>query len=56
MEARIEELETRNAEIDETMALPEVCTDYEKCTVLSLEKDAVQKELEELYARWEELA
>ena len=56
VEARIEELETRNAEIDETMALPEVCTDYEKCTVLSLEKDAVQKELEELYARWEELA
>ena len=56
VEARIEELETRDAEIDETMALPEVCSDYEKCTVLSLEKDAVQKELEELYARWEELA
>ncbi len=56
VEARIEELETRDAEIDETMALPDVCSDYEKCTELSLEKDTIRKELETLYARWEELA
>ena len=56
IEERIDELETRDAEIDETMALPEVCTDYEKCTELSLEKDKIQKELAGLYEQWEALA
>ena len=56
IEERIDELETRDAEIDETMALSEVCTDYEKCTELSLEKDKIQKELAGLYEQWEALA
>lgn len=55
-EARIEELETRDAEIDEEMALPEVATNVEKCVSLSTEKARIAEELESLYARWEELA
>ena len=55
-EQRIEELETRDKEIDETLILPDVCTDVAKCTELSREKEAIQKELEELYEKWEELA
>ncbi|VYS79333.1 putative ABC transporter ATP-binding protein YheS [uncultured Blautia sp.] len=56
VEARIEELETRNKEIDETLVLPDVCTNVARCTELSREKDAVLEELETLYERWEELA
>ena len=56
VEARIEELETRDKEIDATLVLPEVCTDVARCTELSKEKEALQKELEELYEKWEELA
>ncbi len=32
VEARIEELETRDKEIDETMVLPDVCTNVAECT------------------------
>lgn len=56
VEARIEELEIRDKEIDDTLILPEVCTDVARCTQLSREKEALQKELEELYEKWEELA
>lgn len=56
VEARIEELETRDKEIDETLVLPDVCTNVARCTELSREKEAVLKELETLYERWEELA
>ena len=55
-EQRIEDLETRDQEIDETLILPEVCTDVAKCLELSREKEQIAQELEELYARWEELA
>ena len=53
---RIEELEARDQEIDETMILPEVCTNVAECTRLSKEKAAIAAELEELYEKWEELA
>ena len=56
VEARIEELETRDKEIDETMVLPDVCTYVAECTKLSREKAAIAEELEGLYERWEELA
>ena len=56
VEARIEELETRDKEIDETMVLPDVCTNVAECTKLSREKAAIAEELETLYERWEELA
>ncbi|MEE0425336.1 MAG: ABC-F family ATP-binding cassette domain-containing protein [Blautia sp.] len=55
-EKRIEELEARDQEIDETMILPEVCTNVAECTRLSKEKVAIAAELEELYEKWEELA
>ena len=56
VEARIEELETRDKEIDEALVLPDVCTNVAKCTALSREKEAILSELEELYEKWEELA
>lgn len=55
-EKRIDELETRDKEIDETLVLPDVCTNVAKCTELSREKEAIARELEQLYEKWEELA
>ena len=55
-EKRIEELETRDKEIDDTLVLPDVCTNVGRCAELSREKDKIQAELEELYEKWEELA
>ncbi|MDO4272301.1 MAG: ABC-F family ATP-binding cassette domain-containing protein [Eubacteriales bacterium] len=56
VEARIEELEARTKEIDETLVLPDVCTNVAKCTELSREQAAISEELETLYIKWEELA
>ena len=56
VEKRIEELETRDKEIDDTLVLPDVCTNVGRCAELSREKDKIQSELEELYEKWEELA
>ena len=56
VEARIEELETRDKEIDETMVLPDICTNVAECTKLSREKAAIAEELEGLYERsWHKL-
>ncbi|MDO4306333.1 MAG: ABC-F family ATP-binding cassette domain-containing protein [Eubacteriales bacterium] len=55
-EQRIEELETRDREIDDTLVLPDVCTNVARCTELSREKEAIARELEELYEKWETLA
>ena len=56
VEARIEELETRDKEIDETMVLPDICTNVAECARLSKEKATIMEELEGLYEKWEELA
>ena len=56
VEKRIEELETRDKEIDDTLVLPNVCTNVGRCAELSREKDKIQQELEELYEKWETLA
>lgn len=48
-EARIEALENRNAEIDELMASPDVCTDVAKLQELSREKETNDAELAGLY-------
>ena len=56
VEARFEELEARDKEIDETMVLPDICTNVAECTKLSREKAAIAEELEGLYEKWEELA
>lgn len=55
-EARIEELENRDKEIDDMLVLPDVCTNVGRCAELSREKEAIQAELEELYEKWETLA
>ncbi len=54
-EDRINQLETRNAAIDEEMAQPDVCTDIAKLNQLQKEKTANEQELEGLYEKWEEL-
>lgn len=56
VESRIEELEKRDKEINETMVLPDVCTNVAECTKLSREQAAIAEELEELYEKWEALA
>ena len=55
-EAMIEELETRDSEIDEEMANPEVATNVAECVRLSKEKAEIAEKLEKLYEKWEELA
>ena len=55
-EAAIEKLETRDSEIDEEMAQPEVAVNVAECVRLSKEKAEIAEKLEELYAKWEELA
>ena len=52
----ITELEERDGEIDELMVQEEIYTNSVKCQELALEKSKIAEELEELYARWEELA
>lgn len=55
-EARIEALENRNAEIDELMASPDVCTDVAKLQELNREKETNDTELAGLYESWETLS
>lgn len=45
VEKRIEELETRDKEIDDTLVLPDVCTNIGRCAELSREKDKIQQNL-----------
>ncbi|MDY7109470.1 MAG: ABC-F family ATP-binding cassette domain-containing protein [Planctomycetota bacterium] len=52
LEERIERLEQRLREIDETMLDPAVYTDGERCRALRLERDHVAAELEPLEAEW----
>lgn len=55
-EERITELEDRDKEIDELLVREEIFTDAGQCAALSREKAEILEELEELYARWEELS
>ena len=55
-EDEIHRLETRDAEIDGLLALEEVYTDVTRLMELNKEKEEGAARLEELYARWEELA
>ena len=55
-EERIEQLETRNEEIDTLMASPEVCTDVAKLQELNREKEINDAELAVLYEKWEQLS
>ena len=55
-EERIEQLEKRNEEIDALMASPDICTDVEKLQELSKERENNDKELNDLYEKWELLS
>ncbi len=55
-EERIAELEQRCTEIDEEMTKEEIYTNSVKCQELASEKAEHEKELEELYETWAELA
>ncbi|MBO5030785.1 MAG: ABC-F family ATP-binding cassette domain-containing protein [Lachnospiraceae bacterium] len=55
-EARIEELESKGNALDEEMAKPENATNVSRLQELAKEKEKVEAELEELYAKWEELS
>ncbi len=56
LEALIEKLETRDKEIDELMASPEICNVSAKLMELQTEKDEIAEQLMEAMERWEELA
>lgn len=55
-EGRIEQLETRNTEIEELMASPEICTNVAKLQELSKEKEENDNTLTALYEQWEILS
>ena len=56
VEDKIHELETRDGEIDELLSQEDVYTDVSRLMELNKEKESIQKELEALYEKWEELA
>ena len=56
VEDKIHELETRDGEIDELLSQEDVYTDVSRLMELNKEKEPIQKELEVLYEKWEELA
>ncbi len=55
-EAEIHKLETRDKEIDNLLVLEEIYTNPPELMKLNKEKQALKKELEILYEKWEELA
>lgn len=55
-EAEIADLEARNTEIEQQMALPEICTDVAKLQTLSQEKESNDSALSALYEKWEALS
>ena len=55
-EKAIEDLESRDKEIDEELAKQEIATDPSKCIPLSSEKAEIAQKLEVLYEKWEDLA
>lgn len=56
IEDKIHELETRDGEIDELLSQEDVYTDVSRLMELNKENESIQKELEVLYEKWEELA
>lgn len=56
VEARIEELEDRDKEIDELLTREDIFTNVAEVTKLSREKETIQTELEGLYEEWELLS
>lgn len=54
-EEQIQTLETRDGELDEMLAQPEVYSDAARCMELNKEKYEISQKLEELYELWETL-
>lgn len=54
-EEEIERLETEDAGLDEQLSDPAVATSPSKLLELTRQKDSIAAQLEELYAKWEEL-
>jgi len=55
-EEAIEQLETRNSEIDLLMASPWICTDVVRLQELNREKEENEAKLNDLYEKWELLS
>lgn len=53
IEEQIERLENRDAEIDDQMAKPDVCTNVAKLQELAKEKEGILTQLNDLMERWE---
>ncbi len=55
-EARIAELEDKIKVLDDKMARPDIATNVAKLQELAKDREEAEKELEELYEKWEELS
>lgn len=55
-EARISELEDKIKALDDEMSQPDVATNVSKLQELSKDREEAERELEELYEKWEELS
>lgn len=55
-EERIEKLETQSTTLDKEMAKPEIATNSVRLQEIAKEKEEIETELEQLYAKWEELS
>ena len=55
-EEQIDRLESRNGELDLLMTSPDICTDVAKLQELTKEREANDKELADLYEKWELLS
>jgi ATP-binding cassette subfamily F protein 3 len=55
-EARIDELELKGTNLDAEMSKPEIATNSVKLQEIANERAKIDTELEELYAKWEELS
>ncbi len=56
VEKRIEELEQKDAQLDQDLQNPDIFSDLKEVTRLSLEKSDIQEELASLYEKWESLS
>lgn len=55
-EEQIDRLESRNGEIDLLMTSPDICTNVDKLQELTKERESNDKELTDLYEKWELLS
>lgn len=56
LEKRIDDIETRQAELDTLLTDEAICTDVARLMEINTEKEALDEELLELMEKWESLA